>query len=177
MKRRIAPLCVAALLGTSLSACGGSSSTSTSTVTVQQAAALSKAQFISQGDAICQSASEEAEPLKEKVHQLEAGITPENESSQLQKVGEAAEESAELVSNEAEQLRSLEPPDSDRKTITRMLALVDSQVLIEEELASASQEVNIEKIKALLEQGKPIKAKAQGIAQGYGFKVCGSASH
>jgi hypothetical protein len=55
-----------------------------------------------------------------------------------------------------------------------MLALVDSQVLIEEELASASEEVNIEKINTLLEQGKPIKAKAQGIAQGYGFKICGS---
>jgi hypothetical protein len=72
--------------------------------------------------------------------------------------------------------RGLEPPPGDCETINSMLALVDSQALIEEELASASRAVDIDKIKTLLEQGKPIKAKAQGIAQGYGFKVCGSSN-
>jgi hypothetical protein len=174
MKRCIGPLFAAALLGTSLAACGGSSSPTTSTVTVQQAAGLSKAQFISQADAICQSASDESKSLKERYGKLQAGITFENESSQYPKLGELIQEISEITSNEVEQIRGLEPPNADRKTITKMLALVDSEVSLVEGMASDFASDNTEDAKTLLEQAKPIKAKAQGIAQGYGFKVCGS---
>lgn len=173
MKRCIGPLFAAAVLGLPLTACGSSSPLAT-TVTVQREAALSRAQFISQGDAICQETREASESLKDQVSQLHAEITLENESSQFRRIGELISESDESTSAEIEQLRSLQPPRSDRKTINRMLALVDSQVSLDEELAHAFETGDTGKMEALEAQAKPIKAKAQGIAQGYGFKVCGS---
>lgn len=136
--------------------------------------ALSKAQFIAQADSICESATSDAKPINEHYAELQAGLSSENESSQYPKLGEVVQESAEALSSEVEDLRSLEPPSADRETITKMLALVDSQVSFTEGMASAFKSNNTGEAEALLEQAKPIKAQAHGIAQGYGFKVCGS---
>jgi hypothetical protein len=146
VRKPLVAIAAVSLVAGLLAGCGDSSSSSTSSVTVQQQAApLSKAQFISKGDEICEQVRAEQKAL---IKSLKTGVTAGSRPGKVHEVAELVKDLGEAATAEIEGLRKLPPPSAYRKTIDRMLDLAESQ--------------------------GTFARKARHIAQGYGFKVCGS---
>jgi len=74
-----------------------------------------------------------------------------------------------------DQLRALTPPPSDRVVIAKYLAGVAGQVTLVDQLATAIDNNDSPTFKVVSQRLTVGKAEVRGLAQGYGFKICGSA--
>lgn len=113
-----------------LPSCGGGSADSgstASTVVVQQTPPLTKPQFIVQADSICRAANEKGTSGR-KLNEIRESASSEDERAQVREVGEVMRQQSEITDVEIEEIRAREPTTADRQTITRMLALVDSEI-------------------------------------------------
>ena len=170
------PLALAVLaLSLLVAGCGGgsdSSSTETQTVTVAGTQALSKDELIQQGDAICKSAREKIDGLNAEIQEISK--TASNSGDDLNQLADLYREGAATTQGEADQIRQLKPPAADQEIISQMLSAVDAGVGQLNEAADAVEADNTDQMSVVGSQLKTTAAKTKGIAQGYGFKVCGS---
>ena len=135
-----------ALAGVMLAGCGGSSYKG-----------LSKADFITQADAICKK-------FDDQVNAATQGIDP---SADQQKAVDVLQN--QLLPAEREQvkeLRKLKPPKEDRDTIKKMLDAVDDGV------DQADKDLKSDPSKVFADDYDPFKS-ANEQAQAYGLKECG----
>jgi hypothetical protein len=170
MRRSLVPLLIISA-GFLAAGCGGSSSSSTKTVTVQQSEPLTKAQFIAQADAICQASQEDIQPLATRYRKVAKAA---RRSDQFQEVADVLHQLTGRAKEELTQLRELEPPTADQEVINNLLTTVDSQVTITDIYAEAVENEDQSQISTLADQITSVSAKARGMAQGYGLKVCGN---
>lgn len=152
--------------------CGDSSSTAaTQMVTVGHSEELTKAEWITEADAICTEANEEADPMQDEANALSEA--PETAST-LQKLGEILKRGIPSITKETAALRELEPPAVDEQIVQKMIGTVEANVTLGNSMADALESNDLERFEALNEQAEENTTKSQGLAQGYGLKVCGA---
>ncbi len=150
---------IAVLIGVlvivTVAGCGGSDD-STST-----AAALTKAQFVKQGDAICKKGDAEIEEGFEDFAK-ENDIPKNKEPNKAQGAEIVETVIVPNIKNQGEEIRALKVPEGDEDQITAMLDSLDEAI----EEAEADPETLFD------EKSDPFGA-ANKQAKEYGFKVCG----
>ncbi len=153
MKRNLTLMAGAALaVGLIAAGCGsdGNDDASSSTGT-EASAALTKAEFVTQADAICQQGNDELDA---------ATASFDKNTSQAEFEAFATDTLAPNVQSQVDQIDALVPPAADQEQVDAIL--------------SAAQD-GVDQIKAdpgALENGDPL-AKANKLAADYGLKVCG----
>jgi hypothetical protein len=147
---------------------GGDSidSTEVVTATTETAQPLTKAEYIKQADAICGSFNSQLGSLNEEVQRQ---LTGRDFEAAADKVSEAVEVSRSGI----EQLEALPKPAGDEAVLEQ---LDDARQQIVAGLASsedAIREEAFDRISSVLRKLQAADQRADGIATGYGFKVCG----
>jgi uncharacterized protein YfcZ (UPF0381/DUF406 family) len=118
--------------------------------------ALTKAEFITQGDAICAAGNQQEDALQASV----IGASKNPTKAQLNTFAKGI---AKIILDEQAELSKLTPPSADKAKIKKLLA-----ELKKEAKALAAKP-------SLISSGQGLQ-KAAKQAQAYGFKVCGSTS-
>ncbi|MEZ5077328.1 MAG: hypothetical protein R2725_07800 [Solirubrobacterales bacterium] len=136
-----------------LAACGGDGDETT--------AALTKAEFIAQGDEICEQGDKAGEARLEEFAE-ENGIDLENPTKEQQEEA-VTEVFAASLDSQAEGLRDLGTPEGDEGEVDEILGALESAV---EELEDEPNLLFEEKATGLNE--------AAALAGEYGFESCGS---
>jgi hypothetical protein len=158
------------VLGLVVTGCGGDDEggeTSTVTQTVEeQSEALTKAEFIEEADAICKAGHEEAEPLEDTFQQAQ-------QAGDAEKAADIVRQVADIADEEASKLRALEPPPADAEIVDEYISAGVSGVQTARDLADALDAGDTAQAEVLGDQFNERTSAAQGIARGYGFKVCG----
>jgi maltose-binding protein MalE len=153
-KRFIAVLVGVLALAALVAGCGSSSGDSTT-------ASLSKAEFIKQGDAICQKGNKEIETGFE-AFMKENGIKGEPSKAQGVEISETV--LIPSIETQSEELRALGAPSGEEGEISAMLDALDEGVEEAEEDPEA----------LLASESDPF-GPANKMASEYGLKVCGRA--
>lgn len=125
---------------------------------------LSKAEAIERGDEICAEYRER----REEIERASEGTSDTDEQAEL--VRELAVE-AESV---ADQLDELAVPPEDEAVSDNYITIAREQIVLVRRAADALEDGDLADANALVESGQETAARLRGIAQGYGFKVCGS---
>jgi hypothetical protein len=145
-------LAVAAILtvGLVLAACGSSNNNSTSTT-----AALTKAEFLKQGNAICKKGNQQINQAGKAIFKPKQKPT----SAERNKFASAAETS---IQSQINQIRALGAPSGDQAKVTAMMA---------------TAQANLNKVKqnpALFTSNQHPFAPAAKLLHAYGLTVCAS---
>ena len=138
---------------------------------------LSKADFITQADAICAAADAEITPILDEAYAAGEEVDfedPEQKQALIERFADAIDEAAPLWSDMASDLRSLAPPDADKDTIDAMIDELDAAL---DFVATTSRDAanGDEQALAVLEDesGDPF-SDANQQARDYGLVECGS---
>jgi hypothetical protein len=83
-------------------------------------------------------------------------------------------ELADEVQATGEEFEQLPVPAGDQAIIDRYLSASRDQIGVLRQIAEALDDGDTTSVTTLLDSGRRSGARVQGIAQGYGFKVCGS---
>ncbi|HEX5929441.1 MAG TPA: hypothetical protein VFY48_08610 [Solirubrobacterales bacterium] len=120
--------------------------------------ALTKVEFIEQGDAICTKAEDQAETEAEEFAE-ENGFNLEKATDE--ELEEAvAEVLVPALGQQAEEIDALAAPEGDEETVEEIVvALEDGTADVEDD-------------PSVVFEGSPLKEASQ-LAKAYGFKVCG----
>lgn len=152
MSKLLTAIAAAAVLAALIAGCGGGDETTDETVT------LTKAEFIKQGDAICQQGNDRSEEEAEEFAE-ENGFTLEKASDeQLEEA--VAEVLVPNLKQQAEEIDALGAPEGDEEQVE---AIVVS-------LEGAADEIADEP--GVVFDGEVLE-EPEELAQDYGFKVCG----
>lgn len=160
------------LLSFSIAACGDDDDDDGggSAATTGQSSGVSKEDFIEQGDEICGEGNEEFAEINERLDAISVGSA----SEQLAEAGPILREGAELVDQRLAEFRALTPPPADEDTIDEYLDLVEDQRRYLEQMADAAAAGDVQEFQQTTERLQQAAEERQGIAQGYGFEVCGA---
>jgi hypothetical protein len=120
---------------------------------------LTKAEFIEQGDAICEQSNNQIR--KEYEAFAKSNEVKEAELTNAQGAEIGGQILLPNMQTQAEELRELNPPEADEKQIVKMLDALEAGI------AKARDEP-----KSLIGADYPF-AETNELAQKYGFKVCG----
>lgn len=168
-------LCVAALAG-----CGGGSTNTTTTTDTRasSSAALAvpatptKAQFIARADTICARTNAKLKPVQQRL----AALARASESTVEAKGSSVLREGAAITREGIAQLQALTVPQGDAPTVRKIVTALDDEAADIDNMASATASGEASAIEAAKRAEQTTKATYDGLAQGYGFKVCGAGS-
>lgn len=153
-----AVIAVATLVG-----CGGNGGEST--------AALSKADYIAKGDAICaQKRQQRGQLVTEVQNAIASGV---NSASDAHRVHDISNQAADYVDQLASELEALPKPTGDEQILDTLLSTVRAEATDIRHFADAVDSLDASQIRSFGEAAQSDGAKAVAIAQGYGFTVCG----
>ena len=146
---------ILAVLALLLCACGGDK-------------APSKAEFIKRADRDCRESRERFQAV-----QLEArGLSGLPARQALMKAAPLFQQVRTEAGSLLSKLRDRKPPKGDEMVIDRYLQARDNQLRDLDQLIAAAREGSTAKFRASLVALQATGRTLQGIAQGYGFKVC-----
>jgi hypothetical protein len=159
-------------LGASLTiaACGGESSETTTQASTQTSAELlTKAEYIEAGDAVCRNHRAIREDLEKQA--IDVGrIVSKDQANQ---VADLLRQASENLMVEVRELQALQPPTADASTLGSMLSILSAQATEIAGWADAYDNLDAREIRRFQTRIGEDTAKVTGIAQGYGFKICG----
>lgn len=164
------PLVLALLLA---AGCGGGDDTAAETSASDGGEPLSKSEWIEQADAICAGTDAETDELEAEIEELEGG--PEDVEALAQLAG-ILRAGGEVIRNQVNQLRELEPPADDEETIDEMLSTVEANAALAESMADSLESGEIEEFEGTNEEADANNTTAKQMAEDYGLEVCGSAA-
>jgi hypothetical protein len=136
--------------------------------TQQSGQPLSKAEFIAQADAICHNHQSRREDLESQANEL----GPLNSEKAHQVADLLRQESDNLIA-ETQELQALHPPSAGVGTLRSIVSIVAAKASVIDDWAEAYDDLDAREIRRLQLRIGVVTAKAEGIAQGYGFEVCG----
>jgi hypothetical protein len=140
------------------------------------AEALTKPEFVEQADAICQQASDEAEPAFEEfwtgVEEEWDSEDPADQDAIFTGMAALISEVAPIWEEQVEDLRELEPPADDAEQIDTLLDDLDSAIAEMSELSTAAAAGDAE-ARAAMDSEDPME-DVNHSARVYGLSVCGS---
>ncbi len=125
---------------------------------------MTKAEVIAQGDAACTQSKRKAKPL---VNRFLSSPDLGERAGILRQLASAAEPTVQL-------LATLRPPPDGRQALDDYVLLASEQIVVVRRAADRLVEGDRASARALLASALEEGAKLQGVARGYGFKVCGS---
>lgn len=125
---------------------------------------ISKAQFIEQGDALCSEFREAEAELEEQA----------DETTDPQEGARIFRELAERAEEVADGLEGLGTPDEGADVIERYIETSREQIVVVNRIADELEDGDSSAAQALRESALETGAELGGIAQGYGFEVCGA---
>jgi hypothetical protein len=152
-------LILGALVALAIAGCGGGDETETSTPTVEEPAALSEQELITQGDGVCAE-------VNAAVAALSGSETPESAP------GETTEKVANLYIGMVERLQDLGAPEGDESEYAKFMEAGEELAKVEGEAKLAAER---EDVAALEEKGQEAAAALESFqtqAAIYGFEDC-----
>jgi hypothetical protein len=163
--RQLCVLCVIAL-GFSATGCGdGDDSSDPSDPTrAQSSGTITKDAFIEKGDELCAEFRDAEAELQAQYEDA----TDFDEAAALTR--ELAAEAEDIVDG----LEALGTPDEGAELVERYIEGSREQIVLLNRIADSTEDGDSSEVEALRESGQEVGARLQGIAQGYGFEVCGS---
>jgi hypothetical protein len=182
MSRRTRRLGLLAILSTLIGGCGGSTSSSTPPATTRTSdpnttePAPTKAAFIAHADAICTIAKTRLKAQESLIGARLAAAQANDTKTSRQALADAVTQDVAIAGPWLSKLRALEPPMRDRAVVAKYLSAVARQMTLFQRFVAALENDDAYTLQTVSEQIKQGKASATGLAQGYGFKVCGSDS-
>jgi len=133
--------------------------------------ALSKADYIAEGDAICAKKRQQRSQLVTEVQNaIASGV---NSASDAHRVHDISNQAANYVDQLATELQALPKPTGDEQILDTLLSTVSAEATDIRHFADAVDSLDASQIRSFGEAADSDAAKAVAIAQGYGFKVCG----
>lgn len=163
----IAPLLVATLAG-----CGSTDnsqsesqqpqSTLGEATATQTPAGPTKDEFIAQADQVCADFREATKEVAE--------ATP----SDYDELEEQAQEIIQMTQATLAEFRALTPPAGDDEIMRRYTSSVEESITLLKRLREAAQEEDAIKVDTYADDLRGLSQRQRGLAQGYGFKVCGT---
>jgi hypothetical protein len=164
----VLPLIVVVLIA---SGCGGGDSTETVTQVRTQTSAepLTKAEYIAQADAICQ----QYQALGDKTDQMLSALGTIDSDEEAEQAAGIVRQSVVELRPTVQALQRLEPPPRDAQVIGTYLSIVSAQLGENADLADAYEAHDAPESQTIVDRIARDTAKQEGLAQGYGFKVCG----
>jgi hypothetical protein len=165
-----------ALITAALAGCGGGGSSGTTTVTrtvtVQKhgGPAPTKAHFINSADALCRQFRAELDPLQ---HRLQ-GLPPPATRKARYADADVMRQYAHKLRREVVKIRQLRPPRGDEAIINKWLSTAADSIALFQDLAAAYEFADVHQVHVLTAESAARANTAKGIAQGYGFQVCGA---
>jgi hypothetical protein len=155
----------ALVLALATAGCGGDDDEDSGNGTSGESAPLvSKAEFIEQADELCTD-------FREKSDELAAEAETTSDTGRQAEIWRELADEAQATGEEFEQLPV---PAGDQAIIDRYLSASRDQIGVLRQIAEALDDGDTTSVTTLLDSGRRSGARVQGIAQGYGFKVCGS---
>jgi hypothetical protein len=135
------------------------------------ATALSKADYIAKGDAICaQKRQQRGQLVNEVQNAIASGV---NSASDAHRVHDISNQAADYIDQLASELQALPKPTGDEQILDTLLSTVSAEATDIRHFADAVDSLDASQIRSFGEAAQSDGAKAVGIAQGYGFTVCG----
>ena len=154
-----------AVVALALAGCGGGAATTTG-----PGPAPTKAEYIARADAVCRSARASLSQLQaQTLALLRLGDTPKayaQAATLFRRV-------RVLEQGELTRLRALRLPAGDTTTVTGYLRAGAGAVALVGRFADAFARRDKRALTRLARRGVQMAATTKGLAQGYGFKVCG----
>jgi len=133
--------------------------------------ALSKADYIAKGDAICaQKRQQRGQLVTEVQNAIASGV---NSASDAHRVHDISNQAANYVDQLATELQALPKPTGDEQILDTLLSTVSAEATDIRHFADAVDSLDASQIRSFGEAANSDAAKAVAIAQGYGFTVCG----
>jgi hypothetical protein len=133
--------------------------------------ALSKADYIAKGDAICaQKRQQLGQLVTEMQNAIASGVNSANDAHRVQDISNQA---ANYVDQLATELQALPKPTGDEQILDTLLSTVSAEATDIRHFADAVDSLDASQIRSFGEAANSDAAKAVAIAQGYGFTVCG----
>ncbi|HKF82516.1 MAG TPA: hypothetical protein VKB23_06115 [Solirubrobacterales bacterium] len=154
-------LILGALLALAIAGCGGGGGgeTETSTPTVEEPAALTQDELITQGDGICAE-------VNAAVGALSSSETPETTA------GESTEKVANLYLGMVERLQELGTPEGDGAEYAKFMEAAEELAKVEGELKLAAEREDVAAIEEKGQEASAAVAEFQSQAAIYGFEDC-----
>ncbi|MDP9222316.1 MAG: hypothetical protein M3P18_00385 [Actinomycetota bacterium] len=125
---------------------------------------LTKAQYISQADKICQAANQKSQALGAP------------SSTDPQALAKYLTKSSRIISDAVDQLQSLKPPKADEQQINQLVGGLKKSASYFPALIQAVKNSDTQQIQQLAQQVQQASLQGQQIAQSYGFHVCAHAA-
>lgn len=119
--------------------------------------------MIEQGDKACSEFRDKAGVALKNVD----NVGPEEQATLIRRATDYSEEHVERI-------EALQPPPGDQQIIDRYLAKSREGIVLLRRAAEALEDGDTAEANTLLESGPEAEGELRGIAQGYGFKICGS---
>ena len=133
--------------------------------------ALSKADYIAKGDAICaQKRQQRSQLVSEVQNAIASGV---NSASDAHRVHDISIQAADYIDQLASELQALPKPTGDEQILDTLLSTVSAEATDIRHFADAVDSLDASQIRSFGEAAESDGGKAVGIARGYGFKVCG----
>jgi hypothetical protein len=127
-------------------------------------ASLTRGQIIMRGDAFCRE-------YRERIKPIEASV---EDSQDPQEIAEAFREVGAQAEKVAVEFKNLARRAPDPKVLDRYVRTAREQLVLIDRAADQFDAGDTEAAGVIIEAGQETGAELRGIAQGYGFKVCGS---
>ena len=146
-----------------VSACGDDDSDGGDQPGGGEAETLSKQEVIARGDELCTE-------FRETLNRLQS----RTQTRDLEEQAEAIDRIADKADEVADEFDSIDPPSGDAAFIDRYVSRSREQVDLLREAADLLAQGDPAKAEVLIESNQGKAAEVRRMAQGYGFKVCGS---
>jgi len=154
--------------------CGGATSTTAAITHTQGVTATSpattKAEFITAGDAICRSSDAAIKPFKQRIKDLEG----QSNASVIKSLPAILRQVVASERASLAKLQSLPEPAGEAAAIAKWLTAESESVTDQSNFADALANEEGTAREAAQQAAGKAKALAHGLAQGYGFKICGA---
>lgn len=155
--------------------CGSSSTVTVTTTKTTTPPVPTKDEFIAKADAICKEANANT-VAKNEVAAAQTALQANETPATRTRLSNAMRTYATELRASQDKLRALESPPADRVTINKWLDATSTQIFLWEGLASAIERNEASRAHVLYGEAESNVNTAKGLAQGYGFKECGSGS-
>ena len=137
--------------------------------TQTSAEALTKAEYIAAADAICGN----HRAMREDLEKQATDVGPIVSKDQAHQVADLLRQASDNLMVEVQELRALQPPTAGAGTLASMLSILSAQAAEIDDWADAYDKLDAGEIRRFQTRIAEDTAEATGIAQGYGFDVCG----
>jgi len=141
--------------------CSGSSSSSKATTTTTTVPAITKADYITQANALCQTMNDGVKSIPDP-------------GSDPTKVADAIDQTVEITTDTLAKLRALPLPAGDEATLQAIFAKVDALISDYHQVSAALGAGDKPTATQLNETGKADQKAANDASNAYGLTVCGS---